>query len=543
MKFNSLLKLIKGLDRFAFHISLTNKGKEEYKSALGGLFSLIAYGVILINAWILGMDIYKKENPIVISSEENNSPMNISLVPDDFFLAFYFSDLNNNLFEDDTIVSLKAFFYSNFIYENGSQSFNENEVELVSCNKTYIKNNSLIEYSFLSKLKCIKNTNILLGGSWSESYIYGLNFHVSYCKNDSLKSDCKSSEQIEEVIRFLYINIYHQSLQVNAKNYNNPIKKFRALSFFRLETTLYKEIEFYLQKHNILTDSGIIFPDFIQTHSEIGILNVNVDVSLNKDNLIALLNLYLTSDIKIYNRSYIKVQTIFANLGGIINILFLVGKIIITSIMTKNFKLKLINTFFATKNLKLEKVNKFVTPMSKEKDLHSSIRPNSINVLCLRDNAKIDVDNYIKSIQMQKLKFSKIEMLQNLFDFKKCKKKDKFVIFEQGMKYLNNFTDLISLVKHMEDLLKMKYLLLNENQLIALDFFSKMSYNNEQIYHKIESFNQIFSHKGEIKERLYKTIKYFHTNNLMKSDLDKKIFNNLEVEIQNFIVNSSTLLK
>jgi hypothetical protein len=541
MKLFSFFKLIKNFDRFALPISLTHKGREEYKSSLGGLLSIIAYLIILINAWLLGMDIYKKENPIVIVSEENVTPMNISLVPDDFFLAFYFSDENNNIFEDETIMSLRAVFFSNYIFENGSQAYNEYEVELVSCDKIYVKENSLVEYSFLTKLKCIKERSILLGGSWSEPYIYGLNLKVFYCKNDTISSNCKPMEQIEEIIRTQYINIYYQSLQVNAKNYNNPFKKVSALSYFLLETSFHKQLNFYFQKTNILSDSGIIFPDFIQTHSQIGFLNVDIDVSLSKDSQIILIEIYFSHNIKYYNRSYIKIQTIFANLGGIINILFLLGKLTIISLMRKKYKLKLINTFFQTENLKLEKVNNDTTQFSKEKENQSSIRPT--NILCLKDNSNRDIDNYLRSSKTQKLKFTKIEILKSLFHFNKCRINDKDLMFNQGLKYLTNFTDLISVVKQIGELLKIKNLLFNENQLIALDFFSRMSFKGGQINHALESINTMKIQKGEIKDRLLKTIKYFNINKKMLTDLDKKIFQNLEEEIQKFIGYSSTLLK
>jgi hypothetical protein len=536
-----IFKLVKELDHFSLPIALMHKGKGQYKTALGGFLSIIVYLTILLNAWLLGMDVYKKENPLVIMSEDNLAPINMTFISDNFFVAFYFSDENNNIFDDPTVMSIRAVSYSNIINSNGTQSYQEQEIEMVPCDQVYTRESSLVEYSFLSKLKCLKERSILFGGSWSEQYIYAVNLKVFYCKNDTIKSNCKSMEEIEKIIRTQYINIYQQTLQVNSKNYNSPIKKFAGLSYFRLETSFHKELDFYFGKTNILTDSGIIFADFIQTHSEIGFVHLDTDVNLSTDNQIILIEMYFSQNIKYYSRSYIKIQTVFANLGGIINILFLSGRLLIIRITTRKFKLKIINTFFSVRSgLGKNYTNGTDTNIKKESQL--GILPSN-NTLCLRDNSDQDLDAYIKSFKNQKLRFSKKEMFCSLFYSKKCKTNYKEQIYQHASKFSNNFTDLISIVKHLGEIIKLKYLFLNEEQLIALDFFSKMSFGAQHISHKQESFQKLFIEQVNQKERVIKLRNYLSKNKKMLSDVDLKIIDILEEDLQKIVADSPSRQK
>jgi hypothetical protein len=528
MKF---FKLAKHLDRFSLPISVTHKGRRKYKSIPGGFLSILVYIAIFINAWLLGMDIYKKENPLVIVSEENITPLNVTLIPEDFFLSVFFSDEWNNIFDDTSVMSLRAVFFSNFIYENGSQSWNENEIELVNCSMIYTQENSPLEYSYLSQLKCLKEKNILLGGSWSENYIYGLNFKVYVCKNDSMNSNCKPDYVIEQTIRNQYLNVYYQTLQVDAKNYSNPIKRMPYLRYFALESSFHKQLDFYFQRNDIFSDSGVIFADVVKSHSDIGFTNLDTDVSLSKDEQIILMQIYFSHNIKIFNRVYIKIQTIFANLGGIINFLFIFGRLVVTPISNMKFKLKIINTFFSEK-ITREKSYIYQNYI-KDKDSSFGVNPNS-NILYLKEkeNSNKEIDNYIKQRSKAKLRFSNCDILSSLINIFKRKNVKKNVIFQHCLKNTNNFTDLVSIAKHLGELMKLKYLMLNEEQLISFDFFSKMSYRNNRIGPKISPlFNEISTNE-DYKKKIMKIITYFKNALKTDSELDRKIFQLLEEELQ-----------
>ena len=57
------MNLIKSIDIFGNDFKLNRKGKETFKTLLGGLFSLILIVITLVLSWYFGKDIYEKQDP------------------------------------------------------------------------------------------------------------------------------------------------------------------------------------------------------------------------------------------------------------------------------------------------------------------------------------------------------------------------------------------------------------------------------------------------------------------------------------------------
>lgn len=409
----------KSIDYFSREFVFTYKGKDRYKTVLGGTVTILSLCVIILNAWLIGKDIYLRENPIVLGYDEALPFYPTTKVNyHDIFFAYFISDTLNNPIEDESLLKIIPLIYTNYYDKHGNLKYKEKFLELTDCQSEFKKLNltAPLTEAIFSPIKCIKDFNEVLAGFWTDTHLSYLMFKVYKCTNETIventnlvmheefqefdiylknissanflvtnnnqeetnqesisissntnnnidvsnnnknnniekkpkKTICKSDEEIKKVIPTLFFNFFYTSIIVNTKNFTTPMTQQINEDWFNLGTFIFKTIDYYFQNIVIRTDEGIIFSKDYKDINSVGYYKHLADSrSLEEgDSNIFWLNIYISNQVKYYTREYLKLQNIFANLGGIIQVVLLFFKLIFSPYFQKKLNLKIINELY-----------------------------------------------------------------------------------------------------------------------------------------------------------------------------------------------------
>jgi len=406
---------LKSIDYFSHKFTYTYKGKDKYNTVLGGMATFLALLIILLNGWLIGKDIYLRENPVVVGYDQAFPYYPTSKINyDNIFFGFFISDTLNNPFDDESILKIIPLIYTNYYDNNGNLKYKERFLELTDCTSEFKRLNltAPLTKSILQPIKCIKNFNEILSGFWTDTYVSYLMFKAYRCSNETIiensnleteedqvefkkfeknlskinlislnnKDDendefikrlnnmiknenktikkenkfvsCKSNEEIKKIIPTLFFNFFYTSVVINSKNYTDPMITQISEDWFILGTEIFKTIDYYFQNFIVRTDDGLIFSQNYKDMDKIGYYRHLADYrSLdNSDANIFWLNIYISNQVKYLTREYIKVQSIFAYLGGIIQVILIFFKLVFYPYFHKKLNLKIINELFDFEN-------------------------------------------------------------------------------------------------------------------------------------------------------------------------------------------------
>merc|ERR1712032_437662 len=100
---NKMVNILKLVDIFPQDFSFTYKGRKHLKTSWGGIISIFSFFSILINAILIGNDIYFRENPKVIevTKKEKLAPT-FRLNNNNTKIGFSISDSYSNLVDDES---------------------------------------------------------------------------------------------------------------------------------------------------------------------------------------------------------------------------------------------------------------------------------------------------------------------------------------------------------------------------------------------------------------------------------------------------------
>ncbi len=140
-------------------------------------------------------------------------------------------------------------------------------------------------------------------------------------------------------------NLYFQSSSVNPKNYSHPIQNFISLQYKTIRMSTTKIMSLFIRSEEIETDTGSIFEDLTKLVSYSFDSTELDDYDIPGDSLMEF-NIFSSNRKPIYNRKYIKLQNILANIGGLARGLMLAMNLITFYFSNVNLNVALMNNIF-----------------------------------------------------------------------------------------------------------------------------------------------------------------------------------------------------
>jgi hypothetical protein len=329
----------------SFHI---NK-KKNYQTVFGGIVSFLIISSILYTIWHFGQEIiYKKKPNLIITNYHDADPMKIELNDQNFVLALGLQDQDYSLYINESIYTMKVKHHVVLRNTDGTFEDNVNELDTVRCSE---KNITLLDDYFklmnLENLYCLKNGTFFLQGDFGRSIWSYMEFNFLRCKNSTMnKNSCKSKEEIEKRLASGYFGLFITDLTTTPANFSQPSQHFGENIFTTFSVNAYRDFWMYLSKVQMFSDEGWLLDDPVQQdYYGIDYYRETWD---QRDTSEIFFNYYMRMSLsrQVFNRSYLKVQVLAANTGGIIKFLLICGEILVYYFRDLKFKTFIIDFFF-----------------------------------------------------------------------------------------------------------------------------------------------------------------------------------------------------
>ena len=380
------------IDRYGNKPSFNIRGHKTYQTIFGSIMTIISYILLLFFLYMFSLEIIYHNKPnIIITYLVDDTPLH-HILSNKFIFAISLQYLNYSNYIDETIYTLNAFVSISNIDKNGIRNETKINLNPIKCSNYF--RDGVPEYFnilYLDNLYCVNLTGFKLRGVYLEDKWTSINFEFKKCINSTKIKNCKTSDEIYNILKGGYVGIFATDYQILPHNYKNPAKIYRQNLYTSFSIDEYVDFWVYYQIKQINTDKGLIF-DSIFSEKYLTYDSFSVSRDFRKTNNFLTVYLRETQNRVIIDRTYTKFQNLAAKMGGITKLIFIVGELIsffFTKILYKNFILQFFNLEESnfTKNKNKGNKNNFIYLQSSELLQNKSLsNTNNLPLLILNKN-------------------------------------------------------------------------------------------------------------------------------------------------------------
>lgn len=327
-----LESLFSKLDIFKFPVTFRLSEPEKASTFSGKLLTMLILAYILY-AFITS-DMTKKINPHTLIQDLNLPKRPTSIInKENFTFSIGLIDEQNFFHDDNTIFEFLILQDSEYNTENGKK--NRTILGLEPCQKNSFKN-APEEFSILNMTGsyCFPEFNFEVSGYFDEEYTSYIGIGLFKCENSTENNfSCKSPEIIDEFLQGKMISYYITQNLVDADDYLNPIKKVVKNYAYYLDKDLAKSFSVYIKKIRVLSLIGFFFNEE-RLQEDVTISKPDLDIyhfngSNPRRDRVFEMQFYANDQMLFARRKYKDVQTLLAEIGGILNVFIIIGFIIV----------------------------------------------------------------------------------------------------------------------------------------------------------------------------------------------------------------------
>ena len=371
---------LKKCDYISPSITLYFKGVTIHSSIFSGILTIITYLIIAAFGIYYSISYIYKNNPNIYYftkyiEDAGIFPLNASSI-------FHFIEFGNTISRekekiDYDSIRIFGFEYSIDNYLSNSNLSQYNHWIYGLCNSDDAKNiNNLVNNEeFPEKSSCIRyyfdaesqkyfNTSeknfkwptLSHGVSNANSSNYGI--IIEKCRNDSLKNNCKSEEEIDNYIEHLYVLLYFVDNYADVLNYEKPYIQYLNIitnGFFSNSFTV-NNLNF---NPSIITNNIGIYFNFKQDETSYIFSQNEKTTSKNSNNTSIIVSFYfwMQNNILRYERYYESFQELLSDIGGIKSFLQFIATMINSLIVNYRILLDTEELVLNTDKMNFKKVN------------------------------------------------------------------------------------------------------------------------------------------------------------------------------------------
>jgi hypothetical protein len=454
--------LIKRIDIYGYKPTLYVNNSTKLSSPIGGIFSIILILLTIVGTILFGQEIWLKHKPTTNTSTSfNSNPKSINCLNESqFFIALRDPTKNGILFINEKVYKLEAYLltFNSTLGVNVQVPINTEQCtkdSFTSENFEIFKN---LEYSNAYCLSQKQNIDIKLKNLYNTINSTNIYFKLRQCMNSTDNNSCSPQNVIDTYLSSTNLAIYAIDNYVQTKDYLNPLKKGFQNYFFRVSLQTLNGIQLYLRDVVFISDIGLIAEELSYIY---GFRHDSYFYNPGgpQGKYFVQLGINYSPTVETNYRVYMKLQDLAAQIGGLLNLLMLIGRILLELYYTNSYKLYLYNSLFHCVE---SGSTKQMAPVYNHPSQQNIIR-DSVHVYKSNPSNPNTNDNVIK-------KKLELNFFQKFFIINLCKSRNKSLLnFEVGLRFIKERLDMTYLLKTYFDLDKMKYYLLNSDHLSKLD--------------------------------------------------------------------------
>ncbi|KAL4435985.1 hypothetical protein ABPG74_022220 [Tetrahymena malaccensis] len=582
-------------DYFGLPVQMRVSKDLRHKTNFGGLVTIATVIAMFVYSYFILNQCFQYLNPNIVSQDYVISqPDDVVFSPNQYTFAMGIQDKSLKHFIDESIYYL--------------------DVQLMETTKSYNQTTNQYDQTTVSQPikmeRCTLNHFQVQGAqtyfqtlNYTNIYCLPLSFQLSlagqfgamkykrlYIQVKSCIQNCQDQSIIQQKLSNVAFQLYYVNYIISPSNLNNPFTPVAQNTFWQSGYSLFKNINIYFRKNTIRTDQGLFMQDFKTDYRML--------YSFDRETLIT------KTDNKMYElyigleknkqseciRTYMKFLSATSQIGGIFNILFIVGSIICFPVQKISLYYRLIDSLFnfkekkeevefqfnyfeknktqsnqnffsssnpkkARKNLANLEIDQLIKqPFSnkqsqnarrishenseiknlfnsspKQQNLHesqdsSSKLPHKFlvdtvseeNIQEKNTNLKSQIQNSINqsgqqiqnsklvsrvgdlvSYLFQKSNIIKIKMSKMIFSQlnQKHKLQPEYQMIDYSIQQLQQYLDIRNIMKKLQDIEKLKYLLLNQNQIKLFESVSKPTLYLEDFKNKVNQSNKDYENQ------------------------------------------------
>ena len=335
------------------------------------IMSICSIIVVMVICTFFIFETFSRSNINIIYGKDilTNPTANLSNMP--LVLKVISPISGKTLPNQNSLLNISAVFVNINTIPNRNGTYDikivETNIPLEKCdlNKHFENySNYFTTFPELEKSFCFypKSANLTLFGDYFDrsKNLSQLQIFVNKCVNNNINNyTCQNSSTINRALENIFLSVSFIDYQVNHNNIYDPKTTFLNNKLVSISSTVFKKIINFKQNTYYKTDYGYIFQDIEQVN-----ITTNADSFENTDlrnnpttpGNFCIFIMTISKDINIYFRSYGKIQTLLASMGGAINSVFLIAGLLARFISNKSYYLSLNNNLLKvpkqqTKNL------------------------------------------------------------------------------------------------------------------------------------------------------------------------------------------------
>ena len=366
--FKKFISLFRNLDLYGIPVNLLINKKTKFQSNFGALVSV---GIMCIVVYVIFLNVVawlNNDNLKIISSNKNysvtelfakNMSMIYNLNHDNYYIYFapYLIYPNGSRINYQ---SLSPYFSFKYYYTNSTMALLDLESEKCSVQQMDVFLKLSEETINLDKGKvsqwglCIKNP--LQMGLFTDPIKRVCNrtsivFKVLECVNSTQNfNSCAPQNQIDDAIKYLEIQATIPKTFFDFQNKLNPKEEAYDYQYFHLDKNQFKRYTNNLLPISLNTDYGKISPNYrldsIDFITDSLIFEPKVR-TLDDDEELFRYEIMMGFNTQSYYRESSKLNDLAGIVGGVINVLFMIGKIICVLYNAIYMKYVIINQTFS----------------------------------------------------------------------------------------------------------------------------------------------------------------------------------------------------
>lgn len=375
------------LDFFGEDTSFIVRGKKYYRTWCGVILSILLIIASVILTFLFGQEVYQRKKPNISISEEFMSTSLVKMTDFPYYMVLRdkFGRIIENANSYFDIKTFKMNLTDKGVVEYSDYTSFHPVVKCTSKNFDTIRgkiSDSIIEDILIYPTLCVNyDDEGILHNPYTSKNSTFLNIDLFICN----KTERTCADDIDDTTKEVYLQLYLLNSYVDSNDYSNPIKYYFESNAIKITSVFFKRIYISVLNNEYISDDGWILEN-IRRISYYNIKELKNEISSIPpyNSLLVLRNTFDSPLLRrVTNRSYLKVQDLFANVGGIVNAFMIIINMIFTHYFRYNFNMNL---------------RKYLNPSNNEyKDRRKLNLLNISNNNFIQDNSNVILNKNIKN--------------------------------------------------------------------------------------------------------------------------------------------------
>ncbi len=519
------MKYFKKSDFIGQSLTLFIDKKTIHQTIFGGILSILVCFLTIAASLFFGMELWKRNNPIVNSSTEVNSSPDYLVLDKTNWDFFFGLQYNNKLFIDRSIYTIKGRLFNNVNNTLTSKYFN-----IEPCTNNSFSNSTipLFKNYFYNGAWCVSNKQdfpLQLNKLWGQEGFSYIDISIWPCVNGSSLNEgitCAQKEKIKTMLEIGSFSIYTMVYYFQSKTFESPYLVNIFNDFYSVSMTALTHVVVFLGHTTTISDEGWLFQQNINYSSFfLDRVKANFYIEPERDGRYLRFQYQLSNLKEVNTRKYLKIQELAAQIGGVANLLIICSMIVNYFLSQFYLKQYLVNLFFDL-NLdynnidipsnvsKLNNYCKAANNANNKNEENQSYSEKSISVAKIskfqnektedhqiKDNIKINNDKFkIPTLlylpKRRKINFS---LCESIFFCCLSEKKQNVAMLKSSFRMLREYLSVENFLEMTRNIAKLRFFLFSNYENDLLDKmgnptlnFNKTKTKSDNLFIQMSSF-------------------------------------------------------